>query len=700
MVSNIFKLHSSFQENEDILLFWQKKIFKFLFATLLFAGILPYLLSVRYAFKTSQWHTIFVFTFVYIIGFCIVFIKKIPFPTRVWIGLVAFYALGVFSLLNSGLVGSGRLYLMCFSTFAVIFSNFRGGLIALAINLFTLLIFGLFFSKGLYLTVEWADTFNLQIWLICTATFTLVCSAITISLAVLIQALQINSKEFRNLIRNTSQIIWTLNNELELTFINAPLHSILGYHQGEWIGLPLNCFLNKKDGNTFNDMIRNEKPFSFEATIQHKDGTPIPVKISGTKIKELTKSKNIYQGSIEDIREQKKHEKEKNDLIRKLNQAEKLKSLGLLAGTVAHDLNNILSGIATYPEVLLMDAKLDPEIEKGLNVIKESGQKASDVVSDLLTISRGSHSEKEIININSLLERYTRAHDFTKIQSTYPNVSIKLKTEPELLNIYGSYIHLEKTVMNLLINAVEEVSGKPDGRVMISTTNAFLDSILPGHENRIQGEYVVLRVSDNGSGISEKNKLKIFDPFYTKKTMGKSGTGLGLTVVWNTVQDHNGYIDVESDPTGTVFELFFPATREAIKAQAKRKESLDEIRGNGEMILVVDDLADQQDIALSILTNLGYQAKAVGNGHDAVDFVQNTHTDLVILDMIMAPSISGLETYRMIKKVNPGQKAIIASGFAESDDVQAAQHLGAGSFVKKPYTILDMGIAIKEELEK
>ena len=118
------------------------------------------------------------------------------------------------------------------------------------------------------------------------------------------------------------------------------------------------------------------------------------------------------------------------------------------------------------------------------------------------------------------------------------------------------------------------------------------------------------------------------------------------------------------------------------------------------MILVVDDLENQRNIALSILTNLGYTAQAVANGYDAVDFIRQTPTDLVILDMIMEPSISGLETYKMIKEINPGQRAIIASGYAESEDVQTAQHLGAGSFVKKPYTILDMGIAVKEELEK
>lgn len=392
-------------------------------------------------------------------------------------------------------------------------------------------------------------------------------------------------------------------------------------------------------------------------------------------------------------------EEEKEKLKEKLVQAEKYKSIGILAGSVAHDLNNILSGIATYPEVLMMDRNLDPEIRQGLNIIKDSGQKASAVVSDLLTIFRGSSAEMEIININSILDRYAAAHDFDKIRKTYQQVKIEITAEPELLNIRGSYIHIEKIIMNLVLNAVEEVSGKKDGKVLITTTNSYVDSSLPGYQDVVPGEYVILSVIDNGSGIHNKNLKKIFKPFFTKKEMGKSGTGLGLTVVWNAVQDHNGFINVTSDNKGTKFDLLFPAIREEIPQKTK-EGSLDEIKGRGQMILVVDDLENQQKIAVRILENLGYRARAVDDGYAAVEFIKENPTDLVILDMIMAPSISGLETFQMIQKINPGQRAIIASGYSESADVLMAQELGAGSFVKKPYTVLDMGIAVKEELEQ
>ncbi len=402
--------------------------------------------------------------------------------------------------------------------------------------------------------------------------------------------------------------------------------------------------------------------------------------------------KALYQKVTENVSKLK-------ELKEKLIQAEKFKAVGILAGSVAHDLNNILSGLATYPEVLMMDATLDPQIRQGLSLIKDSGQKAAAVVSDLLTISRGAGVEMEIININLILERYIQAHDFQKIKDAYEDVDIEFTTEPELLNIKGSYIHIEKIIMNLILNAVEEVSGKKDGQVMITTANRFIDPSIPGHEDIIQGEYAVLSIADNGSGIDEKNIKKIFEPFFTKKEMGKSGTGLGLTIVWNSVQDHQGFINVTSGIQGTRFDLLFPAVRQEI-FQRPDHGSLDDIKGDGQIILVVDDLKDQQKIAVAILENLGYRAKAFDNGYAAVEAIKKDPVDLIILDMIMAPSISGLETFRMIRKIRPGQKAIIASGYSESDDVLTAQDLGAGSFVKKPYTLMDMGIAIKEELEK
>ncbi len=695
MFSKIFNTIYRFKEDENALLFWQKKIFKHLFAFLILLGCIPYVLSCKYAVENSEWHRVIFYSLIYLWAIAIAFLEKLPFSIRIWAGISGFYILGIFSMCNTGIVGSTRLYLLCFSAFAAIFSGLRAGIITLLINMLTLAVSGyiVFHSPNFSDPAYWPQ--DPMTWVVISGTFCFLTAAVTITLSVLIKALEISGYEFKHLIENTSDIIWTLDKDLSISYINSSVNSILGFSQKEMIGTSLSDLLDPSDGMLFMNQMTEQNSFVAQTSILHKDGHFIDVEINGSRISHSTGNRNIFQGQIRDISIKKKQ----LELQEKLAQSEKLKSLGILAGSVAHDLNNILSGIATYPEILMMDKTLDPKIHQGLELIKDSGQKASAVVSDLLTVSRGASTEMEILNLNTIIKRYCAAHDFQKIQDNFKQVSIEIETEPELLNILGSYIHIEKLMMNLVINAVEEVSNKPDGQVIITTANAYIDTALTGYDNVKEGEYVILKVTDNGNGIKKEHIKNIFDPFFTKKEMGKSGSGLGLTVVWNAVQDHNGHIFIHSDKNGTVFEVLFPATRQDIPDE-QPCVSIEEIRGSGELILVVDDLKEQQDIALIILDSLGYQAKAVDNGQDAVEFIKTQPVRLVILDMIMAPSISGLETYRRIKQINPDQKAIIVSGYSESADVAMTQRLGAGSFIKKPYTVLDLGIAIKEELER
>jgi CheY-like chemotaxis protein len=251
--------------------------------------------------------------------------------------------------------------------------------------------------------------------------------------------------------------------------------------------------------------------------------------------------------------------------------------------------------------------------------------------------------------------------------------------------------------MNLVTNAAEAQPG--GGKVIISTNNRYVDQPLKGYDDVKEGEYVVLRVEDHGVGISEHDLQRIFEPFYTKKVMGRSGTGLGMAVVWGTVHDHNGYIDIQStEGEGTVFELYFPAVRDE-SARRDVLVPLESYTGSGEKIMVVDDIKEQREIAERILRKLGYQILTTTSGEEAVAYLQDNKVDLLVLDMIMDPGIDGLETYRRIISIHPGQKAIIASGFAEDDRVKEAQQLGAGSYVQKPYSLEQLGIAVKTELD-
>ncbi len=383
---------------------------------------------------------------------------------------------------------------------------------------------------------------------------------------------------------------------------------------------------------------------------------------------------------------------------KRLQRARKMEAIGTLAGGVAHDLNNILSGLVSYPELLLMDIPENSPLRKPLLTIKKSGEKAASIVQDLLTLARRGVGNREVVNLNRIIDEYLKSLEFEKLQVYHPGIRIKTDLDENLLPVSASPVHLSKTIMNLISNAAEAIPGK--GEILISTRNTYIDTPIKGYDHVNEGDYVTLKVSDNGTGISPEDMERIFEPFYTKKVMGRSGTGLGMAVVWGTVKDHNGYIDVQSVPgRGTSFTLYFPITRQEVIDQG-RKPELEDYKGRGESILVVDDIEEQRRIAAGMLTKLGYVVHSVPGGEEAVTYLKDHPVDLVLLDMIMDPGIDGLETYKRILKIHPHQKAVIASGFSETDRVKEVQKLGAGAYVKKPYLLEKIGLAVRAELDK
>ena len=457
-------------------------------------------------------------------------------------------------------------------------------------------------------------------------------------------------------------------------------------------------YKNPADRKEYNTKILKEGSVrNQELQLRKKNGTVFIGSVSAVMVKDEKDEVKYSDGIIEDITERKQTEKTLRESEEKLARSKKMESLGLLAGGVAHDLNNVLAGIVSYPELLLMDLPEDSKLRKPIETMQESGHRAAAIVQDLLTIAKGVATTKEPLYLNDLVRDYVNSPEFKKLKQFYPTVTVKTNLEKDLFNIAGSHVHIRKVVMNLVSNASEAIEGS--GVITISTMNRYVDSPLRGYDDVKIGEYVVLSVSDNGSGISSDDLERIFEPFYTKKIMGRTGTGLGLAVVWNTVQDHKGYIDVTSDKNGTKFELYFPITRDEISGK-NLSVPIKDYKGNGEMILVVDDVESQREISCQMLDTLGYNTEAVSSGEKAVDYLKVHTVDLILLDMIMDPGINGRETYERIIKIHPNQKAIIVSGYAETVEVKEAQKLGAGKYIKKPLTLEKIGMAVKEELEK
>ena len=434
-----------------------------------------------------------------------------------------------------------------------------------------------------------------------------------------------------------------------------------------------------------------------EFTFARKDGSTFPGLIYVSRIMHDNKYAGI-RGAVIDITTRKQLEEERQKLEERLRRAEKMEALGTLAGGVAHDLNNVLGVLVGYAELLQEQIPEGSALRRYAMHILQSGLKGAAIIQDLLTLARRGVAISEVVQINRVVTDYLRSPEFENLKALHPEVRFRTELEADLLPIKGSPVHLGKTAMNLFSNAAEAIIGP--GEVTIRTENRYLDRPFGGYDDMREGDYATLTVADTGQGIPPQDLGKIFEPFYTKKVMGRSGTGLGLAVVWGTVKDHRGYIDVSSrEGEGSVFSLYFPVTREELSLE-KEAAAPEAYVGRGETILVVDDVAEQRELAVSMLTRLGYRVEAVSSGEEALAFLRSHETDLVVLDMIMDPGMDGLETYRQIVAIRTGQRAIIVSGFSETARVREAQALGAGAYVRKPYVLEKIGVAIRNELDR
>lgn len=400
-----------------------------------------------------------------------------------------------------------------------------------------------------------------------------------------------------------------------------------------------------------------------------------------------------------EIEERKWAQQERLRLESELLRGEKMELLGRLAGGVAHDLNNVLSGIVSYPDLLLLNLSPDSNMRAPLENIRRAGKRAAVIVQDLLTLARRGITVRQEVQLNDLIRDHLQSPEFINLKKDYPNVTVELQLASDLQILSGSPVHLEKTIMNLLVNSFEAIEN--EGNVLVVTENRYVDTPIQGYDTTIPGNYVVLEISDNGMGIPQDKVAMIFEPFYSSKTIGRSGTGLGMTVVWGTVKDHGGYLDVESSVNhGTTITLFLPAHEDGEGQPPQAKTVPLTLRlGNGETILLVDDDSEQRSIGESILSAMGYKVETVVGGEEALAFLKERQVDLILLDMIMEPGMDGLETYQSILRIRPNQKVIIVSGFSETDRIKKAMELGVRRYVKKPYSLEELVTIIHKVLK-
>ncbi len=443
--------------------------------------------------------------------------------------------------------------------------------------------------------------------------------------------------------------------------------------------------------------IKSGKIGNFEITGLKRDGSRVPIEVKSQFIQYLQRTVRVC--AMRDISERVKAEEEKLMLQLKLAKAQKLRALGLMAGSVAHDLNNILTGVVSYPDLLLSQMSESDRYYPSIRKIQEAGKRAAAVVSDLVSIARGRLPKTSVENINDIILSHLSSLEHSQRQAEHPGVVIQTQLQNDLFNSYCSPQHIHKILLNLIGNALDAL--RNDGVIKISTKNCVLRKPIAAGQQTVlsAGDYIKLAVSDNGPGVDDKDKDHIFDPFYSTKTMGKSGTGLGLSIVWNTVQEHGGWVEMKDNNPGVRFEIYLPGTRDEVYTQ-QDVGTARSLQGNGESILLIDDEEEQNELIAKLLTNLGYKVFSVVSGEDGLSFLQSQKVDLVILDMIMGNGLNGRETYEQILKRYPHQKAIVVSGYSKNVETQKIMSLGVAHFLEKPVTLPQMGSAIKQILSK
>jgi PAS domain S-box-containing protein len=508
-----------------------------------------------------------------------------------------------------------------------------------------------------------------------------------------------SERKYRSLFETVRDGICITDIDDRFVLVNPAAAKIFGYSREELVGTDLKTLVVEDDRRKLAALSRarlRREDSTHELAIRRNDGELRHLFVSAAPYLD---SKGEVIGTVAilaDISESKRAERERQDLRERLASAQRMQSLGVLAGGVAHDLNNILGPLVGYPQLIMEQLPGGSAISKHVATIEKSARRAADIVQDLLTLARRGRYEMTPLDLNEVIENYLASAEFHSLHARFPEIEIERQLATDLPKVHGSAAHLSKVAMNLTLNAVDAMPN--GGTLTVRTECSQIDKLAGGFDNISPGKYVIFSVSDTGVGIPKESIRRIFEPFYSTKQMGRSGSGLGLAVVYGVAKDHDGYVDVRSRlGKGSDFLLYLPAVEATIETRVDEQQV--QVWGN-ERILVVDDIGEQRQLASTLLGNLGYLVETSATGREAVDRLRREDFDLVVLDMIMEPDFDGLDTYREIIGFKPEQKAIIVSGFSETQRVRTAEKLGVALYLKKPYTMQQLGRAIREALAR
>ncbi|MCD6595686.1 PAS domain S-box protein [bacterium] len=481
----------------------------------------------------------------------------------------------------------------------------------------------------------------------------------------------------------------------KMIFVNNATLKILGYDNiDEIIGHSIFDLVSSESidiaHKRVKSMVDNGKPAeSIEEILKKKDGTKIVAEVNATPV-EIDGEKKVLI-IARDITERKLAEEKTVALEQKLLQAQKLEAIGRLAGGIAHEFNNLLNGIIGYAELLKENLSVSEPAFRYTELIFKTSLDAARLTRQILSFGKRTPKEEIPFEIKDSIREVI---DILK-QTVPRNINFVLELFDENTVIDGDIAQIEQVLMNLCVNAFDAMP--QGGDLTIKTDIVDADNIT--YSEIPHNKYVHLIVSDTGIGMSNEIIENIFDPFFTTKEQGK-GTGLGLSIAYSIINDHNGYIIVNSEQgKGTAFEIFLPHSEE--KSESKFQFATPEIIKGSETILVADDEAVMLNLLIDLLQSRGYRVLTAMNGVEAVKLydVKKDEIDLVILDVAM-PQMDGLEALNKILEIDSAAKILMVSGYTQIDTVDKCISAGAKGFIRKPFRIFELSEKIWNTLHK
>jgi len=495
-------------------------------------------------------------------------------------------------------------------------------------------------------------------------------------------------------VEQAGEIIFITDREGTIIYANPALEEVTGYSREEVLGKNPRIFKSGRHGEVFYqnlwDTITAGRTWRGRVVNRKKDGTLYTEEATISPIRGETGEITHFVAVKRDVTEFLTLQEEKERLQVQFIQAQKMESIGRLAGGIAHDFNNMLGVIIGHAEVAMAEMEEKSSIYQHLQEIRKAAERSAELTRQLLAFARRQPIEPKVLNINEVVKEMV-----SMLRRITPeNIDLTFEAGENLWPVKADPTQINRLLVNLVTNARDAI--RETGHIRLATANRKVDeAFCQGRPFCRIGEYVEITVSDDGIGMEEEMLSCIFEPFFTTKPAGE-GTGMGLPIVYGIVKQHDGFIDVKSEPGfGTVFSVYLPRYKGKEMPEGMEKKMAASTAGEGEIILLVEDEVELLEIGRILCERLGYRVLAASSPREALELAERYRgkINLLITDMIM-PGMNGVELAKRIQKICPDVRCILSSGYG------AASVLPRESmeFLEKPYTIETLAAKIKAVL--